>query len=97
MGDLLAYLVGCCNLCDFSARRRNPQQPGHRMWPKENHAVAVPGAACRAQRLAERSYRPARDLDLSELAAGKETDEAAVGRPEGESRALRAGERLGFG
>ena len=46
---------------------------------------------------AERYYRPASELDLLKPTVGKEADEAAVGRPEGEPRALRSGERPGFG
>src|SRR5262249_26582854 len=97
MRSLLARPVEGCHLCDFSALRRDPQQPNPYL-PKENLSSAVPGAACYyPRRLAERCYRLACELDLLEPAVGEEADEAAVGRPEGEGRALRAGERPGVG
>src|SRR5262245_53451107 len=87
MVSLLAGAVGGCHLCDFSARRGDPQQPTRRL-PKENHPVAVPGATSRDRRIAERFYCGACHLDLLELGVGEEADETAVGRPEGGRRAL---------
>src|SRR5262245_10856207 len=84
-------------LYDFSACRRDPRQPDL-VLPKENHSSAAPGSACYSpRRLAERLNRTACELDLLEPAVGEESDETTVGRPEGEDRALRPGERPGFG
>src|SRR5262245_3713525 len=82
-------------MCDFSARCKYPGQSIRSS--KENHFVAAPGAAKRSLHLAERYYRPACGLDLLKPEVSEETDEAAVGRPEGLPRAFRAGERPGFG
>src|SRR5215475_5888684 len=96
MRSLLARPVESCHLCDFSARRGDPQQPNQRL-PKENHSIVAPGGACYgSRRLTKHLNRPACDLDLLEPAVSEEADEAAVGRPEGEDRALRPGELPGF-
>src|SRR5262245_56621860 len=92
---VLAWPVDGCHLCDFSARRRNPKKPNHRP-PKENHPSIAPLATPRDPRLTQLFCRPACDLDLLDPAFGEETDIAAVGRPEGEGRALRAAEGFGF-
>src|SRR5262245_4344732 len=95
MSILLALPVEGCYWCGFSAGLSDPQQPT-RGQPKDNHSSAIPGAAIRGRRIAERLRRPARDLDLLEMVTGEEADVAAVRRPEGQPRALRAGERLGL-
>src|SRR5262245_37829778 len=95
ISNRLSRPVKGCHLCDCSARRRKPQQP-NRQPSKENHPVSAPDAAERSRRIAKGLYRPACDLDLHEPAVGEEADEAAVGRPEGHQRVLRAGERPGF-
>src|SRR5215475_11370540 len=92
MITLLAGAVGGCHLCDFSARRGDPQQPTRRL-PKENHPVAAPGATLRDRRIAKRLYRGACHIDLLEPGVGEEADEAAVGRPEEAPRVLRARQR----
>src|SRR5262245_18595808 len=99
MSNLLAWAVEVGHLCDFSARLRYAQQ--HCPTPtttKENPPSAAPRAAeIEPQDLAERLNRPAGALDLFQLAIGEKADEAAVGRPEGEDRALCSGERPGLG
>src|SRR5262245_25325118 len=96
MRSLLARLVEGCHLCDFSASRRDPQQPNLTL-SKENHSGAAPGSArYEPRRLAKRYCRPACELDLLEPAVGEEGDEAVVGGPEGEDRALRPGKWPGF-
>src|SRR5262249_51845861 len=86
------------NWRDFSTHGRDPQQPGPTCLREENHPGAAPRTTVRCpQYLAKRLNRPARELDLLEPVVGEEADEAAVRRPEGEDRALRTGERLGFG
>src|SRR5262245_48398738 len=96
----MRYLLAChvegCHLCDFSARLRDSRQPILRT-PKKNHSVAAPGAAEREPHFAELLYRCARKLNLLEPFVSEKADEAAVGRPEGETRALGAVERPGFG
>src|SRR5262245_43714971 len=81
-------------MCDFSARCKYPGQSIRSS--KKNHSVAAPGAAKRKTHLAERFYRPACGINLLKPEVSEETDEAAVGRPEGLPRAFRAGERPGF-
>src|SRR6185503_6089160 len=49
---------------------------------EQNSAVAGPGTAHWAVRVAQGQRRPAGDVDLLQLALGKEADEPAVGRPE---------------
>ena len=61
---------------------------------EEDHALRAPGPVGARRRVADLLRRPARDVDLLELAVREEAEEPAVGRPEGARRSLRAGERL---
>src|SRR5262249_42500482 len=72
MRNLLSWLVKRRQLCDFSARRRNPQQPTRHL-PRENHAGVAPDAPCRSLHLPHRSYPPPSDLHLFHLAPAPES------------------------
>src|ERR1700730_10752529 len=49
---------------------------------KDDYAMSVPCSTARIRRIAQRNGRAARDLDLLEFPASKESNESAVGRPE---------------
>src|SRR5664280_3355346 len=61
---------------------------------EEDHAFGAPRAVGAPRGVADLLRRPARDLDLLQLAFREEGEEPAVGRPEGPRRALGAGQRL---
>src|SRR5688500_17644583 len=60
----------------------------------EDAALRAPGAVRAGRRVADLLRGPARDLDLLQLPLGEETEEPAVGGPEGPRRPLRARQRL---
>src|SRR5262245_4843690 len=79
-----------------AAIRRHTQKdaPARIRRDAENdHVIAVPRAAEASGRVAHVHRRSAADLNFLELAACKEPDEAAVGRPERERAALAARNR----
>src|SRR5262245_14410136 len=79
-----------------AAIRRHAQQHAAariRRDAEDDQVIAVPGAAEASGRVAHVGWRSAADLNLLELAAREESDEAAVGRPERERAALAAGNR----
>ena len=77
-----------------AAETRN--SPLVRVRRKHDGAVAVPGPAYSGARVAQGHRRPAGDVDLLQLALGKEADEPAVGRPERKAPTFRPWKHLRF-
>src|SRR5262245_43672245 len=95
MRKLLSLSVVGCYPGDLSAHLRNPQK-SKRHFREENYAAAVPCASHWDCRLAERLYRPPRDLYFLEPTGGEEPDESTIRRPEREDRSFRAGKNFGL-
>ncbi len=78
-----------------AARGGDAVQRARAVGREDDHAVAVPGSAAAARRIAQGQRRAARGADLPQLAGREEADRRAVGRPERKARALRSGQRVG--
>ena len=95
MGRLAALRVERRDRYGGPARRRHAEDRIGRGGREEDRPVAGPRASAARCRRAEHLGRAAVRVDLPELPAGEEAEEAAVGRPEGERRVLGPRERLG--
>src|ERR1700730_11345701 len=94
MGVLAASSVQLGYGYRYTASCSDPKESSRRRGRKNNYALPAPGSAASLGRRTNRVDRAARNIDGLELAIGKETDGAAVGRPEWKNGALCPGQDL---
>ncbi len=71
-----------------AAARRNPVQGPPKGGPEHNRAIAIPGTSPAKGRIAKNLRRIAGDVHCLKPCVSKESDLAAIGRPEWKARSL---------